>query len=266
MRETQQQLIQQLREVSVLIEQSQARLKQLEQVPDGAVKASKCRTTQQYYVKSPGEQKWVYAPADKLPLVKGMVQKDYELKVYRQLQEVKRRLEQLIKSPYPESILLKYEDLCDGKKCLVDPILLSDEMYIEKWRASLPGSQNPKPRKDTFETNAGELVRSKSEKIIADYLLKEGIPYVYEPCLVLKGRHSVYPDFAVLNVSERKTYYWEHLGRTGEGDYAVRNFAKLAEYEENGIILGEKLLVTIESDVMPLDIEAMMKKIDMYLK
>ncbi|MEE3440399.1 MAG: hypothetical protein VZR07_10670, partial [Ruminococcus sp.] len=50
-----------------------------------------------------------------------------------------------------------------------------------------------------FETQRGEIVRSKSEVIIADALYYANIPYHYEKPIKV-GDRVIYPDFTVLNV------------------------------------------------------------------
>lgn len=118
---------------------------------------------------------------------------------------------------------------------------------------------NPFPKTEEFVTNNGEIVRSKSEKIIADLLFQLGIPYVYECPLDTPGG-TVYPDFTILDVSTRDTYYWEHRGRLDKPDYVERNLWKEHLYALAGIFPGQKLLFSEESETSHLrtaDIEAM---------
>ena len=116
-----------------------------------------------------------------------------------------------------------------------------------------------------YTTERGENVRSKSELIIANMLNKYDIPYQYEAKLVLSGGKVIYPDFTILNVSKRKTVYWEHLGLVSEIDYAEKNYLKLINYEKNDIILGDNLIVTMELGGVALDTELVKRKIEMFL-
>ena len=59
-------------------------------------------------------------------------------------------------------------------------------------------------------------------------------------------------DFTVLNPKTRDIKYWEHLGKMGDIDYISFNLKKMAEYEKNGIVLGDNLILTFESASMPL--------------
>ncbi|MCR5101181.1 MAG: hypothetical protein K6B41_07480, partial [Butyrivibrio sp.] len=107
--------------------------------------------------------------------------------------------------------------------------------------------------------------RSKSEKIIADLFEKYKIPYRYEPMLELSDGHCVFPDFVVLNVRLRKTIYWEHFGLITDGEYAKKTLQKLSFYEENGIVVGKDLLISIESDQIPLNVKLLEQKIHQYI-
>lgn len=50
------------------------------------------------------------------------------------------------------------------------------------------------------------------QEIIADLFSQYRVPYQYEPELILDNGHKACPDFVVLNVRSRKTFYWEHFG------------------------------------------------------
>ena len=67
---------------------------------------------------------------------------------------------------------------------------------------------NPYPKTEELVTNNGEIVRSKSEKIIADLLFMLGIPYVYECPLDTPGG-TIYPDFTILDISTRDALGWD---------------------------------------------------------
>lgn len=86
-----------------------------------------------------------------------------------------------------------------------------------------------------YRTDQGELVRSKSEWIIADKLHAAGITYVYEPELTLAGKLR-WPDFVISDERRGITWYWEHLGRMDLGEYRDRWKAKSLEYQLAGIV------------------------------
>ena len=84
-------------------------------------------------------------------------------------------------------------------------------------------------------TERGELVRSKSELVIADKLFARGVEYAYEQPLVLPNGRTRYPDFTIADHASGMTFYWEHLGLLADPSYRSRWEQKRAEYLEAGI-------------------------------
>ena len=84
-------------------------------------------------------------------------------------------------------------------------------------------------------TERGDLVRSKSELVIADKLHARGVEYVYEKRLALDGGQARYPDFTIADHARGVTYYWEHLGMLDDPGYRSRWERKRAEYLRAGI-------------------------------
>ena len=84
-------------------------------------------------------------------------------------------------------------------------------------------------------TERGDLVRSKSELVIADKLHARGIDYAYEQPLVFSDGRTRYPDFTIADHAMGVTFYWEHLGMLDNLGYRARWEKKRAEYLKNGI-------------------------------
>ncbi|MYD97497.1 MAG: AAA family ATPase [Gammaproteobacteria bacterium] len=84
-------------------------------------------------------------------------------------------------------------------------------------------------------TERGELVRSKSELVIADKLYARGIDYAYEQPLTLSSGRTKYPDFTIVDDALGVTFYWEHLGMLDDPGYRARWYAKRTEYLKCGI-------------------------------
>ena len=92
------------------------------------------------------------------------------------------------------------------------------------------------------KTVRGELVRSKSEVIIANLLDAANLDYSYEQELKLKDGQIRSPDFTIRKSG--KTFYWEHLGMLQNSDYAKKWELKKQQYVENGIVEGENLITS----------------------
>lgn len=104
-------------------------------------------------------------------------------------------------------------------------------------------------------TTRGELVRSKSELVIANHLHKLGLRYEYERPLdgtVVPGR--LRPDFSFID-DAGDIIVWEHLGMLDRDDYRKGWEWKREWYRANGFVEGETLLTTSEGpglDMVPI--------------
>lgn len=83
-----------------------------------------------------------------------------------------------------------------------------------------------------YPTTNGDLVRSKSEVIIANLLAHKGVDYKYEKKLVYdnSGRW-IEPDFTIMK-NDGTELYWEHLGMLGVENYDERWLRKQDIYEK----------------------------------
>lgn len=122
-----------------------------------------------------------------------------------------------------------------------------------------------------YRTERGELVRSKSEWIIADKLHAAGIDYQYEQALLLEGVER-FPDFTIVDDDSGITWYWEHNGMLSNEDYRQRWERKLAAYRQKGILTlaeggGENgtLLITEEKQGIGLDADQIKNNIEAIL-
>ena len=102
-------------------------------------------------------------------------------------------------------------------------------------------------------TDRGELVRSKSEVIVANHLFRKGLEYRYEERLEGKDGSWRSPDFTI-ETEYGDTFYWEHLGMLHDRAYRENWERKLAWYREQGILPREEgggpngTLVTSQDD------------------
>lgn len=84
-------------------------------------------------------------------------------------------------------------------------------------------------------TTGGDVVRSKSEALIAELLHARGIEYAYERRLTAADGSFRYPDFTIDDEETGRTVYWEHLGLLHDTVYAQRWDRKLRWYAAQGI-------------------------------
>ena len=88
-------------------------------------------------------------------------------------------------------------------------------------------------------TARGEMVRSKSEVIIANTMANAGVEYSYEKALTIDGV-TKYPDFTIEDMESGATYYWEHCGMLHVPIYRRRWETKLDWYRSQGILPAEE--------------------------
>lgn len=82
-----------------------------------------------------------------------------------------------------------------------------------------------------YRTLSGDMVRSKSEVIIANILYQTGIPFEYETFLTAPDGSCRLPDFTI--EWRGHTYYWEHLGMLDVDDYRRKWELKKDWYAEH---------------------------------
>ncbi|MGN0343178.1 MAG: hypothetical protein ACI4DO_10345 [Roseburia sp.] len=221
---------------------------QLENAPKGTLRLSQTGKWTQYYYCTSGEKKnGEYIPKENMALIHGLAQKCYDEKL---LKLAKKRLSQIqrITKDYDEDEIEKvYLKEHTERRKLIHPIEPTWEQQLKEWMADEYQGKEFQEGTPVILTERGERVRSKSEKIMADYFYHQDIPYKYECPLSLKGIGIVYPDYTFLSPITRKEIYWEHNGRMDDPVYARKAIKKMEAYEKNGIYVGERLIVTFET-------------------
>lgn len=230
--------------------------------PAGSLKCQKRAGKTYYYhqVKNEKTGKFVkeYIKKNNQELAKVLAQKGYYSSAAPILQSNLQALEVFYET-YREDIDKVYDELIEDRKCLVQPIEIGIKEQIRRWRTENYEPYDGYIENLRYETERGEMVRSKSEVIIADilYRYKNKIDYKYERPLTLMSNGNnivIYPDFTILNLSNGRICYWEHAGRMDDAKYADDFVKKYNLYLENDMYPGKDLIVTHESKNCTLDI------------
>ncbi len=231
--------------------------RRLAHAPEGTLRisdSSNKKRKQYYHRLEKTDRRGIYIKKNDRELVRKLAQKDYDKKLLAAMQKEMHAIDQYIKhmpEAMPEDI---YLELNDTRKKLVKPEFETDQMFLEKWMDHEYAGKEFRSDAPILYTDKGERVRSKSEVIIANTLYKYKIPYRYEHPIILNGFGTVYPDFTLLDVKGRKEIYWEHQGMMDDPEYVEKAIRKLYYYMQNGIYLGETLIVTSETRSFPLNI------------
>ena len=239
--------------------------KRTQNEPEGGLRISKSHGRTQYYRTFPQKRgKDTYMSCKDRKLIEQLAQKAYYHDVLKLAEQELKAWETLLDLLPAKTCEQLYSDLSNERKGLVKPITLTDEEYRRRWEAVQYEPGYFDPNKQSYITERGERVRSKSEQLIANLLYHLGIPYRYEyPITVIEdGRKKIKrPDFMILDVKHRKEFFLEHLGMMGDEDYVKRNLEKMKVYEENGLYEGQGMYYTFESDSVPIDLPAVKAKI-----
>ncbi len=101
-------------------------------------------------------------------------------------------------------------------------------------------------------TTRGDVVRSKSEALIAELLHARKVEYAYERKLTFDDGSFRYPDFTIEDDDLGRTIYWEHLGMLNDSVYAKRWEKKRGWYSDHGVVehpaSGNQVLIWTEDD------------------
>jgi len=222
---------------------------------EGRLLVKKCGNSVQYYIRnSTKERCGTYLSKKEKNKIAVYLRKRYCEKALKLVKQELKELEGITKNS--KHIQDELRDIYSKSpaeiKSYLTPIDISDEDYINEWLSIPFKGKSINPSMQYFKTDKGELVRSKSELNIANALYKHNIPYKYECPLKLRGNLIIHPDFTVLKVGRRKEVYWEHRGMMDDREYVRHSVERIKEYTKNGIIIGDNLITSEESSVMPL--------------
>jgi len=231
-------------------------VERLETAPDGKLRIKRKKGYIYYYIRQDAHNSnGKYLPRTKIKLIRNLAQKEYDKKALSAIdaelsviKSCRRHLCELPETP----VEMVYDEIPDELKEIVMPLTESDKHYIKRWNEAEFEQLNYKEGEKKYATERGDLVRSKSEMVIANLLFIKGIPYRYECALQICGR-IVYPDFTVLDVKKRKDIYWDHFGVLDDYEYAVKALRKMREYSLAGLIAENRIIVTAETTDEPLD-------------
>ena len=220
----------------------------LEHAPNGQLRVSKSHKHVQYYCCTEEKKSGNYIHKQDVSLAKQLAQKSYDEKVYKLAERRIKQIKKLVKDYSDDELEQIYLKEHVERQKLIEPVEPTWEQKLNEWKAKEYKGKDFQEGIPVILTEKGERVRSKSEKIMADYFYRKGIEYKYECPIYLKGLGTVYPDFTFLSRKTGKEIYWEHNGKTDEPKYARKMVSKINVYENNGIFVGERLILTFETE------------------
>lgn len=247
--------------------------KSLRTAPEGSLEFKTKGGIPRPYVYTSSSGRTKYLGKGMEPLVKSLSQKKYDQRLLAvaksQRKELAKTRERLSKGDFPVSLDDVLSSMPEPLKPFIEPNASTNEGFVKKWSARQIDAMYKNPPSDDcpFFTLKGEHVRSKSELLIADRLNFNGIPYHYEMAYSPDNGFTImHPDFIILNPYTLKEWFWEHLGRMDDPEYASNAKQRLEGYAKYGMVPGKGLIVTFETSKSPLNTKYLDRLIELYLK
>ena len=232
------------------------------QRPQGKLRISCSNNTTQYYQIDGKNRKYIHKK--EIKLIRALAQKNYNEKLLPVLNEELAQINATLSLLQKNKIASIFNCLSLERQSLVEPVTLSNEEYTKLWQTEEYSHKPFHENAPNLFTAKGERVRSKSEIIIADTLLRLNIPYRYEFPVKLK-KFTVHPDFYGLNVRTRQEFLWEHLGMMDLPEYSASTIEKLNAYQDAGFFPGKNLIISMETSESPLSSKKVEQLTKQYL-
>ena len=232
--------------------------------PEGHLRISRDKNKPRYYQCIDGNNE-IYIPRSNKELPKLLAQRTYNRTVLKKVEARLKQIGKILQDYTDDEIEKIYTSMHKERQLLVTPIEPTWNQLLMKWYEEEYQGKEFKEGTPLILTEKGERVRSKSEKILADYFYRNNIPYKYEKPLYLKGYGIVYPDFTLLSKKTYQEIYWEHEGMMDKQDYARAAVRKIELYQLNNIYPGEQLIMTFETEQSLLNSRLMEKLTEKYL-
>ena len=120
---------------------------------------------------------------------------------------------------------------------------------------SLINDDNKKHPKNPYNFFNGIYYRSAAEKDIAIFYTELGIPFKYEPSVMLAGlAKPVNPDFVLYIKELDNCKFHEHFGMKESSDYLLTTKVKFSNFANAGLVPGLDVIYTFDTDELPFDI------------
>ena len=220
----------------------------LSSAPEGTLRLSHSNSYLQCYHCTNENKLGQYIGKGNDELIQRLAQKSYDEKVLSLAEKRLNQIKKLLKDYEDDEIEQIFQKEHKVRQKLIQPVEPTWEQRVSEWKSIEYQGKGFSEDIPVILTERGERVRSKSEKIMADYFYRHGIEYKYECPIYLKGIGIVYPDFTFLSKKIGKEVYWEHNGMVDEPLYARNMVRKIDAYESNGIFPGERLILTFETE------------------
>ena len=235
---------------------------ELEKAPEGSVRISIDKNRKRFYYFSEEKKQGIYLSKKDQILINQLIQKAYHKRILRYSIKKLKQLKKFTHDYEDNAIELILQNEHEERQKRIVPVEKTWNSLIQEWMDQKYIGKLFSGTIVEIYTEKGERVRSKSEKILADFFYHRSISYKYECPVNLKYYGVVYPDFTFLSPKTGKEIYWEHFGMMDDSQYASHAINKIDNYARSGIFIGDQLIVTFETKNSTLN----MKMVENYVK
>lgn len=245
-----------------IVEISKNRLKDM---PEGSLRLSKSKNYVQYYYCTDDNKRGKYISKENRNLIQQLAQKAYDEKIHHLAEKRWKQIDKLVQDYEEDEIEKIFHKEHPIRQQFIKTVEPTLEEKLAKWKTQEYRGKGFQEGAPVIMTERGERVRSKSEKIMADYFYRHSLEYKYECPIYLRGMGTVYPDFTFLSKKTGEEIYWEHNGMVDNPVYARNMVRKIECYENNGIFPGERLILTYETEQNILNTSKIEQMVERYL-
>ena len=152
---------------------------ELKSSPDGCLRVSKDKHKTRYY-HCTTNRNGTYISSNDMELVRQLAQKKYNQSILKKAEIRLKQVKKITRDYSDDEIEQIYDKLHKERQLLVMPIEPTWEQKLAQWDGETYQGKEFYEGTAVIITEKGERVRSKSEKILADYFYRNNIIYKYE--------------------------------------------------------------------------------------
>ena len=200
------------------------------------------------------------------PMATRLAKRDYYRHYLKDLIEERDAIEEYLQSEDKTGSADRFLEKHPGINELLKGEFIDRKSNKLEWAKQEYIRNNKHPEHLIHRTNGGFMVRSKTEAMVTNILIEEGIPFRYEERLKLPDGNVIYPDFHIYSLRDLKEWYWEHFGMMLDENYFRSYMNKINMLRSAGIIPGVNLIQTFEAEGHPISEEEVRAIVRLHLK
>ncbi|MGN0659785.1 MAG: hypothetical protein ACI4LA_09270 [Emergencia sp.] len=216
--------------------------KRLQLLPEGRLKLAASKGSLYYLCIKDGKQ--IYLGDDNDARVKALKEKKFLETALRNIKENRLLMENYLRQyrpVNPEDVMKTLPKTYQTGETFG----LAECVSGSRWESEPYEKSDAYPERLSHRTLKGDMVRSKSEAVIANMLYEQRIPYHYEELLKL-GEDLIAPDFKIAVRSESRFKFLEHCGMLGDEKYLQTFVWKLRKYLAHGYLPWRDVFFTFD--------------------